>query len=225
MDALYIVRPGDDNPQLRYSLRSLKNLPHDRLWIVGHRPSWVTGVEHVPGNRGPTPHQCVFDNVRIACNIDELSDPFVMLNDDFYIMRPAKLETWWRQPLAEQIASIAAWSAWRQSLEATSSWLTRQGYADPLSYELHVPLLVHKDKMAAALDEVSGFSPLYPPQWRTVYHHRWQLEGSQHPDVKVKPGGSWDPSWPFLSTDAVSFEGPVGDHVRAQFPHRSPYEE
>ena len=48
MDLVYVVRDGA-NPELRYSLRSVAvNLPHDRVWIVGHVPAWITGCETVP---------------------------------------------------------------------------------------------------------------------------------------------------------------------------------
>ena len=64
MDAVYYVRPGDRNDELRYSLRSLANLPHDRVWIVGHTPPWVTGIESIQGNTvGGGPQQTAQDPV------------------------------------------------------------------------------------------------------------------------------------------------------------------
>lgn len=226
MDVVYLVRPGDDNDELRHSLRTLANMPHDRVWFVGHLPSWATDVHHVPGNRGAYTITNVHDNVRIACDIDDLSDPFVMMNDDFFIMQPTVTPpTWWRDTLADHIASIDAWSPWKQSLLAAQDWLRRRGIDDPISYELHVPLLVDKAKMAEALDEAAGFSPLYPPQWRTVYGNRWGIGGDQHPDCKIGVDGTWDPTWPFLSCHDDSFaNGPIGSHIRTTFPTTSPYE-
>ena len=47
-DLVYIVCPGDQNEELRYSLRSVaRNLPGRRVWIFGHTPPWVTGVHSV----------------------------------------------------------------------------------------------------------------------------------------------------------------------------------
>lgn len=225
MDVVYIVRPGDANEMLRYSLRSLANLPHRDVYMVGHRPSWVTGVEHVPGNRATSKTQNVHDNVRIACDIGEASDVVVLMNDDFFIVHPdPPLETWWRRPLIDHIASIRRWSPWRQSLEAARDWLATVGIPDPLSYELHVPLPMNRRAMASVLDEVGMFSPLFPPQWRTVYGNRLGLGGTQHPDVKVGTAGEWDPAWPFLSCSPQSWDGAVGRHIRAMFPEPSPYE-
>ena len=35
MDLVYLVRPGEQNEELRWSLRSLVNLPHERVFEVG----------------------------------------------------------------------------------------------------------------------------------------------------------------------------------------------
>lgn len=227
LDVVYLVRPGDSNEELRHSLRSLKNMPHRDVWFVGHLPRWVQGVEHVPGNRAPSGHQCVWDNVRLACSTKDLSDPFVMMNDDFFVTRPVdRLGVWWRQPLSEHVASLRGWSAWRQSLVATMDWLTRQGFHHPRSFELHVPLLVRRQEMADALARAAGFSPLFPPQWRTLYGNTADIDAVQACDVKItRTDQTWDRSAPFLSTDDQSFASlHVGDCVRAMFPDPSPYE-
>ena len=224
-DVVYIVRDGDDNETLRYSLRSLANLPHRDIYIVGHRPAWVTGIEHVPGNRYSAKAQNVHDNVRLACSISEATGTVVLMNDDFFVVHPdPTLDPWWREPLADHIASIP-WSTWRQSLEAARSWLAADGVVEPLSYELHVPLAMDRAEMAQVLDEVGAYSPLFPPQWRTVYGNRVELGGVRHPDVKVAVDGDWDDGWPFLSCTEQSWsDGPVGHHVRDLFLDPSPYE-
>ena len=40
-DIVYFVKPSEDNDELKYSLRSLKNLNHGQVYLVGYRPSWV----------------------------------------------------------------------------------------------------------------------------------------------------------------------------------------
>ena len=49
MDLVYIVKNSEVNEDLRYSLRSVaKFVPHDKIWIVGYKPSWVQNVEYLP---------------------------------------------------------------------------------------------------------------------------------------------------------------------------------
>src|SRR5688572_13246658 len=88
-DIVYVCRPGDDNEELRYSLRSLRNLPHGRVFVAGYCPVWVSSeVERIPVPRMSDKHTHALASLVAAMNDERVSDPFVMFNDDFYIMRP-----------------------------------------------------------------------------------------------------------------------------------------
>ena len=102
-DVVYFVRKGDQNEELRYSLRSLVNLPHRKVWIVGHTPAWVTGVESIPGNVFREKWWNVVDNLRLAA-LHVKAEQFVVMNDDIFLMRPPSLAPCYRGPLVEQIA-------------------------------------------------------------------------------------------------------------------------
>jgi hypothetical protein len=86
-DVVYIARAGE-NEELRYSLRSLVNIPHGRVWLVGGRPPhWYTG------DRIPTPQTGLKKDISgramvTACLHPEISDEFLLFNDDFYVMTP-----------------------------------------------------------------------------------------------------------------------------------------
>ena len=47
MDIVYVVGENERNESLKYSLRSLKNIPHDDVYIIGHKPAWVKNVKYV----------------------------------------------------------------------------------------------------------------------------------------------------------------------------------
>lgn len=225
MDAVYIVRPGDHNEELRYSLRSVAaHLRPDRLWIVGHLPPWVTGVHHIPGNRHDTAALNVHDNLAIAC-AEIPAETLVILNDDFYLMRPVtELPAWWRCPLDEHIAKVASRGPWKRSLEATRTWLTDRGFTDPRSYELHVPVEMDRDRLAWVLDETRG--PAEPPQWRTIYGNHFWPDADQHPDCKARTNVTRvDLTLPFLSTEDFTFgRSKVGRLVRSTFTEPCTYE-
>ncbi|HRN29777.1 MAG TPA: hypothetical protein PK890_08770, partial [Terrimesophilobacter sp.] len=104
LDLVYLVRPGNNNPELRMSLRSLKNFPHGKVWIVGHKPNWVANVRHIKGNPTNNSHANVFLNVLAACEHPDTPDEFVIMNDDFYITRPIqKIPNWYRSTLTEHM--------------------------------------------------------------------------------------------------------------------------
>lgn len=46
-DIVYFVKESDENEELRYSLRSLKNFPHKRVWFYGGCPKGLKPDVHV----------------------------------------------------------------------------------------------------------------------------------------------------------------------------------
>lgn len=88
MDIVYVVREGDNNEALRYSLRSLKNIKHDNVYIVGHKPKWVKNVIHIERmQRTFNKFQNITRNMYYASKNNEISEDFMYMDDDNYIMR------------------------------------------------------------------------------------------------------------------------------------------
>ena len=91
-----------------------------------------------------------------------------------------------------------------------------------LSYELHAPLVVHKESMLKALDLGRGLPVLHK---RTLYGNLIRLGGDQVEDVKVKTLHDPGPAGVFVSTtDATFAHGKVGERIRAAFPDLCRYE-
>lgn len=226
LDIIYPVRPGDSNEELRYSLRSIEaNLPHGRVWMVGHKPGWVRNVEHLPGNRHGSPQLNLWHNLLTACRHPEVSDEVVIFNDDFYVTTPIpKVPILYRGYLDDHLARPrvqrgAEW--WRQSLHTTLIALRTLGIDRPLSYELHVPFRADKAAMAEVLDRFATLDPQCPPQWRTLYGNLHQIGGTQHPDCKAYTRAAVGE--PFHSTDDSSFRHFLAAFNR-MFPRPSRYE-
>jgi hypothetical protein len=225
-DIVYVVRPGDMNEELRYSLRSLVNLPHERVWLAGHRPSWVRGVSHIPVTQEGTKYQNSTANLRAACESADVSESFILMNDDFFICQPvAFVPPLHRGP----VDSVEAYYASRgrglylRGLRETRDLLATLGYPSPLSYELHVPMPMTKKRVREML-KVGGHLPVLHK--RTLYGNLFELGGAQIPDPKVL---TRSPRFPrdavYLSTMPDTFaNGQVGAHIRATFPHPGPYE-
>lgn len=226
LDVVYIVKRGDVNDELRYSLRSLANLPHGQVWIVGHKPKWVVDVRFVQGNRFVDKWLNVFDNLRIACDAVE-AERFIVMNDDFFVTRPVeKAPSWHRCSLDAHIQRVKP-GTWKASLVAARSFLTKAGFTDPLSYEVHVPVEMEREKLGEVLQLAGPRSRwLPPPQWRTVYGNYWRVRSRQMPDTKVRtPLQRWEPGRTFVSTDDATFaKAQVGDWLRSRFAEPSPYE-
>lgn len=228
MNLVYIVRRGDVNHELRYSLRSVARfVPDARVWVVGYRPRWLHGVEFVQGNRHHSKPLNVFDNVRIACTLEDVGDRFVLMNDDFYLLGPLDLRPLYRCTLDEHIALLAKRrDQWTQSITATKAWLATEGVSAPLSYELHIPLMVDRAKMGDALDRAATHKSAVPPQFRTAYGNLHVTRARRIPaDCKVRRATDVDEimARPLVSSSDATFPR-IRPRLEALFPEPSPFE-
>lgn len=219
-DIVYYVRNGDRNDELRYSLRSLDNLPHDRVFIVGHTPKWVTGVTSIPGNVVTTgPQQTAVDNLIRACEAVD-AERFIVFNDDFYVMEPMDaIPSWHAGPLDEKARRTHG--GYGAALKVAEMRLAELGVTDALAWTLHIPVLVVRGALQAILSSLEPLRRVLP-EWRTMYGNLVGATGEQHDDVKVfhrRP----IPRGPFLSSLDSNF-GLVLPTLRERFPEPCRYE-
>ena len=234
MDAVYVVREGDRNEELRHSLRSLaEHMPHGRVWIAGYLPSWVSNVHHIAVSaNGMTKYASSTANLRAACEHPDVSDVFWLMNDDMFLLHPVVgRPVWHRGRVADVTRDYEARyphrrnGAYLRGMRETAALLARMGYPDPLSYELHVPMPVYRDTMLDAIRYGAG-AGVRVLHKRTLYGNLAGLAGDAMDDVKVcRQHPDWSPDWPVLSTDDASFErAEVGRWIRARFPEPCRYE-
>ncbi|MGW6459784.1 hypothetical protein ACWF94_28300 [Streptomyces sp. NPDC055078] len=226
-DIVVPVRERPVNEQLRYSLRSWSaHLPHGRVWIVGYRPAWLHGVRHIPTRQTGTKYQNTTLAVRAACEHPEVSDVFLLANDDMFVMKAVdEMPVLHRGPVRNVDSYYAARASGKylRGMQETRDLLVGMGHADPLSYELHVPLPVVKAGMVKALDAGKHLAVVHK---RTLYEVLNGIGGDQIEDVKILHRA---PRFPadatFLSTMPDSFShGHVGQHIRRTFTEPSRYE-
>ncbi|WP_225846894.1 hypothetical protein [Streptomyces sp. HPF1205] len=225
-DIVYPVRPGDDNHELRYSLRSLANLPHGRVWIAGHMPPWVRGVGHIPVPPQPTKYLSSTANLRAAVEHPDIAEEFLYFNDDFFVMQPVEaMPVLHRGPLeqVERRCAHRATGSYAQGLRETRALLADLGHKRPLSYELHVPMPMSKTRARETLEAGQRLQLLHK---RTLYGNLHQVGGRQIFDPKVLTRSPRFPhNAPFLSTAPDTFAaGSVGQFIRRQFAAPGPYE-
>ncbi|WP_413808114.1 hypothetical protein [Streptomyces sp. OE57] len=227
-DIVVPVREGAANEALRYALRSWAvNLPHRRVWLVGYRPPWATGVEHIPTHQaGNTKYRNTTLAMRAACEHPDVSDTFLAVNDDFFVMRRQEsMPVFHRGPVREVESYYATRGngSYLRGLRETRDLLASLGHEDPLSYELHVPLPVTKRGMLAALEIGAHLDVLHK---RSMYGNLAGIGGTRMRDVKVlQRAPSFDREAAFLSTMPDSFtNGHVGRFIRETFRRPGPYE-
>ena len=186
------VRPGDDNPELRYALRSWEaNLIMSdlTLMVVGDRPTWLEPDGFVEGNRFEGQAN-VWDNVALGCDRANWDDDeeVVIMNDDFFCLDPVPGVVAVRRDmtLADHIALYPQYRGmwWVRSLDLTASWLADEGHPSPWSYEVHRPLPCKPADMLESLARWTGGMDGDIPQWRTVYGTLNKIDAHPVGDVK-----------------------------------------
>ncbi len=90
-DVVYVYKENiKGGMNLKYSLRSLCNIKHNKVFIVGDLPDWVNNTTYIPfdfnkkGNRVVN----VFNQIKKACQHGEVSEDFILFNDDYYVLKP-----------------------------------------------------------------------------------------------------------------------------------------
>ncbi len=225
MDFVYMCRSGE-NEELRYSIRSVvKNAPVRNVWVIGSKPDWYSGnfmyVDPV-GNS--------FDNVRANLKAvignKDISEDFVLMNDDFFIIKSIdSMKVYHGGLLIDRYRrhqDLAGPNYYANSLMKSDKILKQGGIEVPLNYELHVPMVINKTNLSYTIDN--------PASIRSYYGNMYQIGGEQINDVKIyshprlrSSSSSMENGTPFVSTEDDAFVR-IESVIKEMFPTKSPYE-
>lgn len=225
MDIVYPVGVNADNDELRYSLRSVvRNAAHSRVWIVGYVPPWVSDeVGTIPWEQTEDRWENTSRMLQFACENDEVSDPFQYWNDDFFALTKHPRMDYDRGSLRVQLEANRKAATYRTAAYQTLEVLEGIGLDDPLSFELHIPLVVRKHVMLTAMEFLRAAGVTQALK-RTVYGALAGEPTTTRYDVKVGVGAVPELTDWVSTTDAGFRVGPVGEMLREKFKRPSRYE-
>ena len=230
LDIVYTVKEKPENEELRYSLRSLRNLPHNKVFIYGGLPNCVDpeAVNYVRVNQryGNKWLNTAAQLIYITQN-DNITEDFIWFNDDFFVMKPIKeLEYYRDRTLSERIRDFGRKNQFHtRGKYATrlrkAQWSLQAHDKEINNFELHIPMVFNREKLLKVMKQ-------FPNQGakRSLYGNCCVENPIQRSDVKIydflqKPTGEED----FLSTTDGTFStGAVGKFIRNKFRKASPYE-
>ena len=230
LDIVYFVKDSFTNEELRLSLRSVdRNMPHKRVWVFGGCPrDIVPDVRVRVEQEGRTKWDKVHNMYKMVAENKEITDNFILFNDDFFVMKPTdRIDTLYRCSLEEYINMIEKKNhgkpnGYTKILRECRKKLTELG-KDQLCYELHTPFIFNKEKLLKLLND-------YPEQHctRTLYGNLYNIGGEKHNDVKIfdtKPTFDYKNSC-FISTDdsIVNVNNDIWRYFRKELNKRSQYE-
>lgn len=199
----------------------------ERVWIAGHKPSWVVGVEYLPTTQKLSRYENSRRNLLAACEASDVSEEFVLMHDDLFILLPTvTIPVRHRGTVDEVLGSARLASVYQRGLVACAVLLRSWGVADPLDYELHIPIVLSKERMLEAIQRTPEGGPLVAAAVKTLYGNLWEIGGERMDDVKIRSGRDGIPEGArFVSSMGTSFKsGQLGRDLRERFPEPGPYE-
>ena len=225
LDIVYCCKNSINNEELRYSLRSLINMPHKNVWIYGGCPHWARHIRHVPMLQGGTKWWNTANMLNEISQNQELSRNFIWFNDDFFVLKPCdKIEYWREGTLTERadrtISAKGRLSNYGKNLLEAAYYLNGEGKKQR-SFELHLPIIFNKNRLRRICLKYRG-----TPIRRSIYCNEYGIVGVPHKDVKIEDYTSPIPrNSTFVSTSDTSFSsGLVGKQIRERFSKKGPYE-
>lgn len=153
-DLVYILKPSEFNLDLRMSLRSVEKFCTFRnIWIIGYKPQWLKNVNFIPTIQTGTKWQNSNLNWKTACECPDISNDFILMNDDFIALRPIRN---WEEELNVHIGSINEEADIWSKKKKPSRWQWGFVYAKDLlnkchaktdyNYEAHTPISINKEQ-------------------------------------------------------------------------------
>ena len=234
MDILYLVKESAENEELTYSLRTLVNLPHDRIFFAGGCPNNLKNIIHISIKQSGTKFENSTLNLITACKDERLSDNFILMNDDFFILNPViyperdlNLDRGYAEDVYNDYARrYPNQTIYMQGMEQTIKFLQGLGIAHPLSFELHIPMIMNK-KNVLKMFNLKGVEKIVPLHKRTLYGNLFMDDTKTIEDNKILQKGIFiagqEKDKQFLSCSDSGWER-IKDFIKDSFPTPSKYE-
>lgn len=200
MDFVYLVRPGYNGEELKYSLRSIaKWYPNNKVWIVGYKPSWCVNVNYIPIKEKNEKWKNLVNDLIEVCNNQEVSENFIYMNDDFFAITPTipldQLVESNMGLLSKQInlyeRSKKPKNNWQKAFKNVDMLMNKIGICGPYyNYESHTPLRINKQKFLEIIQNPAVVDFIKTPNvlhYRTLYKNfdKPQKSISLPQDIKI----------------------------------------
>lgn len=188
MDLVYILGKGSlwSNNEIRYSLRSIfKNLTHRKVFVIGEKCDWFSKkVIHIPAEDPYTEKlRNALYKLNIACNDERISSNFILMNDDFFIMKKlGKVEPLYKGTLKQSLSSHHVQGGYY--FDAIKDTIDFLGNEKALDYSLHYPFVFNKTKLKKVIAKIEQQDNQI--LLRTVYGNLNNIGGKKKKDGKAR---------------------------------------
>lgn len=233
MDVVYVIKDWTWRyDELRYSLRSLCNVPHDNVIIVWHKPSWLKWVKHIKiADDTNNKINNVRKKLEWICKSNRISEDFIYMHDDIFVLQPQKEIKYYK------MASLAN----HKNTILRKLWFNRYYIAINSVYELfpkgdsfdvHCPIVFNRKKLWDVLEKYKYSKWSRRSIYCNEYGIKWEFLPNTYRSSILYDCKIFDPkkfmvtkTQPYLSiSDLVAYCEPFKKFIQAKFPDKSPYE-
>ena len=226
MDLVYPLGTGSywNNNELRFSLRSVeKHLSNvNKVWIIGIAPDWLQNVNHIPytDHVGKAPDYNMMKKLRRACQEVELSEDFLYMNDDHYLLSDFDANAFpsYYHGTIEQYLKGRGLDGYGKRCRNTLKSLN----GNPTNYyDIHYPIQLNKKAFRELVVDAVDWNVPHAYIIKSLYANKLQIESVEALDYKTNaippPEAKVFSSYPHMK-DAVKL------YLNEQFPTQSKYE-
>lgn len=225
IDIVYPIGKGSrwQNNEIRYSLRSvqkhLKNVGN--IWIIGELPQFLQNVNFIHHRDTATVPE---ENVRIkllkACDKSEISDRFLFMNDDHFILADADAENYPYYFCSTIREAIKVRGMDNHGVRFQNTLSRLEAKTLPIkNFELHYPIIFEKQAFKDTLGYLEPKHLGY--KLRSLYANTLNIQGKEVKDCKSREAPLEKAIC--FSTLPIIAQG-VQDWLKKIFPNRSIYE-
>ena len=227
-DVVYPVKlTRNGNRELRLSLRSLSNIPHRNVYVIApERIEWLS--DDVRFIECPDDH-ILYENVNrkllAACSVADLSENFIFMNDDIFIMKPMKDIPYYAQSdslnARYEEYKITGLGSYANDLAYAKQYLQSRGESI-IDFETHSPIVFNKELLVPILQQNIRIGHRH-----ALYCNLTHQEPTYTKDFKLYfTDGKIDENQPIISTIEEAFQHNciVSRYLENKFANKSIYE-
>lgn len=209
--------------ELRYSFRSLENLPHNNVWLLGAKPHWSQNICYLDIDEKKRGQLSVIDKLHKICLQDSLSEDFILMNDDFFVLQKIQKITNYHFGTLNEYININKKLNYAKGyvLSAVRTLAMLNNKPSIKNFSLHVPFMFNKRKLKELLDKTDLSLPFH---LRTLYANHYNISSIERQDSKVF---NFKIDWnkDFLSTSKIVENNALfRSQLQNKFPNKSIYE-
>lgn len=224
-DLCYILGPEKKYEEFRFSLRSAeKNISFRSLFVVGSKPDWLTNVNYTENHPEGCKASRIMQNIKLICENPDVSEKFIFMNDDYFLLRPFDFKYWHKGTLRDRMEVLKTGDYYRHLL-ATEMALKKRGFST-LQFDLHYPIIYEKKKL---LEVIEMYDWNIPDGYtmKSLYCNTLGIDGEYKEDCKAYKNENWS-LWTsgkeMFSTSDTNFNKECKNFLLNLYPEPSKFE-